>query len=168
MDWFVLRSHHNKEDLLCKQVCAEGIDVYYPKMPAHPVNPRARKVIPYFPGYMFVQVDLAKRGLSVFQWMPFAVGLVCFGDEPASVPESFIQLLQEKVAELIITDEECFKGFKKGDAVTINSGPFASYPALFDHRIPGSERVRVLLKMLSDRQVPVELDGKYITRPAAR
>jgi transcriptional antiterminator RfaH len=35
-----------------------------------PVNPRARKTRPYFPGYLFVQADLAAVGLVEFRWMP--------------------------------------------------------------------------------------------------
>ena len=53
---------------------------------------------------------------------------------------------------------------KRGDAVTIKSGPFAGYTAIFDARLNGGDRVRVLLDMLSDRQVLVDLDERQLAR----
>jgi hypothetical protein len=45
----------------------------------------------------------------------------------------------------------------------ISDGPFAGYEAIFDARVPGSERVRVLLQLLnSQRQVPLELTAGQI------
>ena len=49
-------------------------------------------------------------------------------------------------------------GLKQGDVVQIEHGPFEGYEAIFDARLPGNERVRVLLQLLNDRRVPVELD----------
>jgi transcriptional antiterminator RfaH len=42
--------------------------------------------------------------------------------------------------------------------VKITSGPFAGYEAIFDLRLKGSDRVRVLLDLLR-RQVSVEIDA---------
>lgn len=161
-NWYALHSHHQKENLLYEQVLSRGFEVYYPRIPAHPVNPRARKIHPYFPGYMFVQTDLKASGMSVFQWMPFSVGLVAFGGEAAIVPDTFMHLLQQKVDEIISSGGEIFTNLKHGDAVLIQSGPFAQYTAIFDYRISGGERVRVLLKMLNNRLVPMELNISQI------
>jgi transcription antitermination factor NusG len=46
--------------------------------------------------------------------------------------------------------------------VVIQDGPFAGYEAIFDTRLPGRERVRVLLKLLQKRQVPVDLPAAQI------
>ena len=42
------------------------------------------------------------------------------------------------------------------------------YRALFDARLPGTERVRVLLKMLNDRYVPLEVGMELIERDVQR
>jgi transcriptional antiterminator RfaH len=118
---------------------------------------------PYFPGYMFVNVDIEQVGLSAFQWMPHALGLVCFGDEPAIVPENLVYAIKRRVEEIGAAGGELFDGLHKGDAVVISDGPFAGYEAIFDARVPGSERVRVLLQLLnSQRQVPLELTAGQI------
>ena len=52
---------------------------------------------------------------------------------------------------------EILDGLKHGETIKINSGPFMGYEALFDACMPGGERVRVLLKLLEKRLVPLEL-----------
>jgi hypothetical protein len=42
--------------------------------------------------------------------------------------------------------------------------PFSSYEAIFDVRLSGDERVRVLLKLLNRQQIPLELPGRQIQR----
>lgn len=162
--WYALRSKPRKEDVLWKQLLAQEIEVFYPRIRVHPVNPRARKLRPYFPGYMFVQVDLDDVGLSTFKWMPHAIGLVSFDGEPATVPDNLIHAIRKRVNEIAEAGGEFYNGLKPGDPVRISSGPFAGYEAIFDARLPGSERVRVLIQMLSDRSVPVELKAGQVER----
>ncbi len=156
--WYALQSHPHKEAALASHLQSNGYAVFYPRLKVNPVNPRARKVRPYFPGYLFIQVDLEKTGVSTFQWMPQARGLVSFGGDPAVVPESLIHAIRRRVEEINLAGGETLEGLHPGDAVTIEHGPFSGYEAIFDSRLPGSERVRVLLKMLSRQQVPLELN----------
>jgi transcriptional antiterminator RfaH len=162
--WYALHSHPHKEDLLWRQIEANAIEGYYPCIRVTPVNPRSRKVRPYFPGYVFVYTDLEALGLSRFNYMPYATGLVSFGGEPAVVAESLIVSLRRRLEEIDAAGGELFDGLKPGDEIVIHDGPFAGYEALFDLRIPGSERVRVLLKMLSDRNLPLEIDSGKIRK----
>jgi transcriptional antiterminator RfaH len=163
--WYALRSKPRKEEVAYRQMLNQNIEVYYPRIRVHPVNPRAKKVQPYFPGYLFVHVDIDVLGLSYFQWMPHTLGLVCFGDEAAIVPDHLIAELKKRVKEITEAGGEFFDGLKSGETVYIRQGPFAGYEAIFDTRISGSERVRVLLKLLSDqRQIPMELDVALLAR----
>jgi transcriptional antiterminator RfaH len=162
--WYALRSKPRKEDVLYRQANAQGFEVFYPRLRVQPVNPRSKKYKPYFPGYMFVNVDLEKVGISTFQWMPHSIGLVSFGGEPAHVPENLINTLQKRVDQINEAGGEVYDGLKHGDPVKISDGPFMGYEAIFDERLPGSERVRVLIQMLSDRHLPVELQAGQIER----
>ena len=167
--WYALRSKPRKEDVVWRQVQTQGIEVFYPRLKITPVNPRSRKQRPYFPGYMFVQVDLDELGLAAFKWMPHTLGLVSFGDEPATVPDHLIHTIKRRVQEIDAAGGELFDGLSPGDKVTISDGPFSGYEAIFDARIPGSERVRVLLELLnSQRQVPLELDTRQISQKKKR
>ena len=163
MNWYALRSKARKEEVVWRQVRTAGFDVFYPRLKVQPVNPRARKLKAYFPGYMFVRFDIEQVGMSAFQWMPHAMGLVCFGDEPAIVPDNLIYAIQKRVEEISAAGGELFDGLNPGDTVVISDGPFAGYEAIFNARLPGSERVRVLLQLLnSQRQIPVELKAGQI------
>lgn len=161
-NWYALRTKPNREALAWHQAQLRGAETYYPHLNIRPVNPRSRKNRPYFPGYLFVRADLEAVGMSTFQYMPYALGLVCFGGEPAPVADAVIRTLQRRLGELGEGDEFWHSGPKKNDRVWIHDGPFAGYGGIFDTRLPGGERVRLLLDMLNGRCVPIELDAAQI------
>jgi transcription antitermination factor NusG len=162
--WYVLRSKPHKEDALWRQAVSQGFEIFYPRIPAQAINPRARKMVPYFPGYMFVHVALAQVGVSTFRWMPHAHGLICFDAMPPSVPDALIAAIGERVAAINAAGGELFVDLQRGDPVRITSGPFAGYEAIFDARLSGGERVRVLMAMLNDTLVPVAVSRAHISR----
>jgi transcriptional antiterminator RfaH len=111
---------------------------------------------------MFVRADLSEAGHSAFQYLPFSMGLVSFGGEPASVPEGLVHAIRRRLEQIVEDGGEFFGGLKRGDRVWIQDGPFAGYEAVFDARISGRERVRVLLQVLSGRSLPVELSPSQL------
>jgi transcriptional antiterminator RfaH len=162
--WYVLRSKPRKESVVWKHATAIGHEVFYPRLRVNPVNPRANKVKPYFPGYMFIHEDLDEKGLSHFQWMPYSLGLVNFGGEPARVPPSIIYALQRRIKEVNAVKKDPLAGMRRGDKLRVVDGPFEGYKALFNSRIGGDERVRVLLEMLSGQQVKLDLKVNLVER----
>lgn len=160
--WYVMRSKPNKEEFLAGQLAAHGIKVYHPRIRVQTVNPRARKVRSYFPGYLFVQMDLRSVNASNLHWMPGASGLVSYGGEPASVPDALLAAINRRVDEINTAGGELFNELKSGDAVVIQAGPFEGYEAIFDSRVSGSERVRVLLKLLQRRMQPLDLPAGQV------
>jgi transcriptional antiterminator RfaH len=164
VNWYVLRSKPLRETALWQQAVSQGFEVFYPRIPVPAVNPRSRKVVPYFPGYMFVRVALEQVGRSTFQWMPNAHGLICFDDTPADVPDALVDAIRARVAAIMAAGGELLYGLKQGDLVTIKSGPFAGYNAIFDARLSGGDRVRVLLALLDDRQVALDLSEAQLER----
>jgi transcriptional antiterminator RfaH len=162
--WYVLRSKPNKEDFLWRQLQADKIETFYPRVRVQVVNPRARKIRLYFPGYLFIKVDLETAGFSTFNWMPGSSGLVTFGGSPPEVPDGLVAVIRKRLDEINTAGGEILNGLKAGDAVIIEEGPFAGYEAIFDARISGNERVRVLLKLLSKQQVPLDLPTGLIRK----
>jgi transcriptional antiterminator RfaH len=160
--WYALQTHARKEEALWNELEARDFEVYYPHMRVKPVNPRSRTVRPYFPGYLFVRADLEVVGISALRWMPHTRGLVCFGGEPAPVPDALVYALRRKLESTPFERPDLLPGVVPGDVVQIDAGPFEGYMAVFDARLPGTERVRVLLKMLNDRQLSVELVANQV------
>ena len=155
--WYVIRSKTRKEEFLAEQMQMRKIEIYHPRIRVQTVNPRARKVKSYFPGYIFVHLDMEASGKSSLQFIPGAAGLVSFGGELADVPDGLLQAIRHRVDEINAAGGELFEELHTGAPVVIHSGPFAGYEAIFDTRLPGSDRVRVLLKLLKNRQMQVDL-----------
>jgi transcription antitermination factor NusG len=162
--WYVLHSKPLKDELLFEQLSLRKIETFYPRIRVQTINPRARQVRAYFPGYVFVHVELDVIGYSNLQWLPGTTGLVSFGGEPASVPDGVISAIRHKVERINNVGGGLFDGLKPGDNVVIQAGPFSGYEAIFDEQISGNERVRVLLKLLQKRLAPVELPAGQVGR----
>jgi len=129
--WYAMRSKPLKEDMVWGQLNAHGVESFYPRLRVHPINPRSRKIKPYFPGYLFVRVDLETTGISYYKWMPNTLGLVSFGGEPAIVPDNLIYELRKRIKEINDSGGEIFDGLKSGDKIRIQAGPFEGYEAIF-------------------------------------
>ena len=160
--WYCIRSKPNKEEFLCNQLVASEIETFYPRLKVKPVNPRSRQIRPYFPGYLFVNVDLDEIGTNALQWMPGALGLVFYGSEPVPVSEDIINAIRNRVTEVNAVADARLAGLKAGDRVRIEDGPFAGYEAIFDVHLPGNERVRVFLALLQRQGMKLELPQHFI------
>jgi transcriptional antiterminator RfaH len=162
--WYVIQSHPNKEQLLYKQIDMLGIEVFYPKIKVKPVNPRSRKIRPYFPGYLFIKTNVESIGSSTIKWIPYSKGIVSFGGEPSEVPESLILTLKQKIGDSENSIIELKEEFLSGAPISVEFGLFEGYEGIFDMKLDGSDRARILLKMLSNQYVPVELDLSQIQK----
>ncbi len=162
MYWYAMHSKPNKETTLALELHAREVEVFYPQLRVHPVNPRSRIIRPYFPGYLFVHADLNRIGFSDLHWIPYSLGLVAFGGEPTPVPDELIHRLERRVEQVNDAGGELFDGLHQGEQVRISDGPFAGNEAIFDARLPGTERVRVLLKLMSRQQVPLVLPAGQV------
>src|SRR5258706_5735030 len=160
--WHVIRSKPNKDVLLFKQLQAHGFETYFPQLNVKPVNPRASKTQPYFPGYLFVKLDLQSIGFSLLEWMPYSLGLLRFGGDAAHISEELIRIIQKQLVDSE-SKTSISPAIQPGDLLTIQRGPFAGYKAMFDIALSGTERARVLLLLLQNRQLAIELPANYLS-----
>lgn len=162
--WYALRVKPHKEQSVYQWLQAQNVTAYFPKVRVQPVNPRAARIRPYFPGYLFVHIDLAQMGQNAFSWTPGTHGLVTFGDIPALVPDNLIHELRKRLQRIEANGGLQTSQFQRGDRVRIVRGPFSGYDALFDLYLPEKERVQVLLAFLSHHPQPVKMDIGAIIR----
>ena len=159
VSWYALQSKPHQEDVLCRYLKAGEVETYYPRLPVRTVNPRARKIKPYFPGYMFVHIDVQTCGAGKFDRMPYANGLVCFGDEPSPVPDHLIDGIRRTIDQLTCSGRQWCDVFAHGQPVRVRSGAFEGYYGIFDTRLSSGERVRLLLELLNGQTVALEIDA---------
>ena len=160
--WYVMHSKPRKETFLRERLRVQQIEVYLPSIRVKPVNPRARKEQPFFPGYLFVHVDLEQISISELRRIPGANGIVCFGGEPATIGDALVRTIQKQVEMMGGPANNYVDRFRPGDMVVINDGPFATYKAVFDCRQSGSDRVRVLLELLQGQKLRLELSAQEL------
>jgi transcription antitermination factor NusG len=160
--WYALQSKPHQEDALWQFLKAEEVESYYPRLPMRPLKRRAPKIRPYFPGYLFVRVDVHVTGVSKFNWMPHANGLVSFGDQPSPVPDVLICGIRQTINQLTCFGTQWYDELVHGERVRIHSGPFEGYEGIYDARIAGGERVRLLLELLNGQRVVLETDAARV------
>lgn len=154
--WYVMHSKPRREAFLFEQLLLRTIEAYLPSIPLKSASARFKKQEPLFPGYLFVHVDLMGFSLSDLQWIPGAIDIVSYGGEPAHVPDTMIQAIQ---AQVQATSDFREDPFRPGDTVLIRDGLFANHRAIFDRRLSGQDRVRVLLELLHGQRLHVELSA---------
>lgn len=164
LHWYVIHSKPQKEYLVYEQLSIRKMEAYCPQIRVKTVNPRARKIRPYFPGYLFVHANLDQIGPSALQWIPGAAGLVSYGGEPARVPDSLVQAIRKRVDQINNTWDEPVNDLKAGEILEVTGQPFTGYRAIFDAHLPGHERVRVLLQTLQGQKVRVALPVRQLKR----
>jgi transcriptional antiterminator RfaH len=94
--------------------------------------------------------------------MPFSSGFVSFDEEPASVPDNMVQAIRRHVDAINAAGGIDGSSLKPGETVVVQGGLFDGYEAILDAHIKGTERVRVLLKLLQTRQMSLELPAEQV------
>jgi transcription antitermination factor NusG len=90
-------------------------------------------------------------------YVPGAHNVVSFDYEPAIVPDEVISTIKENVAQINQDPKKYQKALEHGDPVIIKGGPFEGYQAIFDTALKGSDRVRLLIKLLHGQQIRVQV-----------
>ena len=163
-------------------------EVYYPlvrEMRAVPRNQQSQKerrspfkimrpkLVPFFPRYVFVRVDLSRDNWREAFDIAGVGGMLCHGSLPAPVIDREIQAIKAREVNGAVPGklkiQEVFK-FEIGEVVRITDGPFASFEGQIETMLEGAiegvdplARIRVLAYLFG-RQTPVELEISQIAK----
>ncbi len=111
-------------------------------------NPNMLKIEPYFPGYLFIKVDLEQVASSTFQWMPMTEGLVTSADSPLYVPDRIIKAIHRSLWKINSTvlgvPFEISIGLQ--DESELDS--IAGNGDIFNQQVSGSDRSQLLYRYL--------------------
>ena len=146
--WYVLACKHRKERLVWQRLHDQGYDAFWPWLNAHK-NQRGDDVLePYFPGYIFVRLDLGKDGLSNFQWMPYTGGLVFIGEKPACVPDPIIEAIDTRLNRFNENMDFADNNLESEDIRQDLMLSPECRGTIFDNTLSSPERVNELLRLL--------------------
>ncbi len=115
----------------------------------------------FFPGYLFVSLDLEQDSWRAINSTTGVVRLVANGGAPAVAPVGFVeQLIAAADAESVLILQP---KLEPGEQVRIVGGAFAEQIAVIES-LDGPDRVRVLLDLMEAR-IPIELPRSQISKP---
>ncbi len=148
-NWYAVHTRAHHENRVDAYFLIRGFETFYPAQRVKPVNPRAATIRPYFPGYLFIHVNLAATGLGFISSVPGLIGLVQFDGQPTPVPEIVIDELKHRLGTL----QEAGSAIQSGQTGTWSrsrDGPLAGYEDMLDLKASSGTRIKLLIELLRD------------------
>src|SRR5450631_3998839 len=115
----------------------------------------------FFPGYMFVQMDLDQETFHLVKNTPRITGFLG-GTNPQPVKETEIQNINTAVTEGAARPR-ARENFKENDNVRVIEGPFANFTGTVVEVKQEKQKIRVNLSIFG-RATPVELDFAQVEK----
>lgn len=145
--WYAVQTKARSENLAQMHLNRQGYVTHLPLLR----NARHRRgrwcstIEPLFPGYLFVQLDMATQNSAPIRSTRGVVGLVRFGNEMRPMPRRLMQSLLDAQLEQVAIDPSDL--FSEGDRVILVDGPMKGLAAIVQAK-QGRDRVLLLLDLL--------------------
>lgn len=164
--WYVIQAYSGYESKVklsleerIRQAGAERSfgEVLIPKENVTENRPSGRRTTTrtFYPGYIFIQMDLTDQTWHLVKNTPKVSGFVG-GRHPAPVPQSEINAITAQVAEGAARPKPKVE-FEAGDHVRVIDGAFANFTGTVEEVNADKQKVKVLVSIFG-RATPVELD----------
>jgi transcriptional antiterminator RfaH len=166
-DWLVLYTKPRREQEVERYLGGCGIEVYLPDLHVKHKGHKQMARKPFFPRYLFARVDLSHTGLSSILWTPGLISIVSFGGEAARVSDEVVDFIRQRLAALQSSGYDGLPRFRPGEPVRIIDGPLRDLEAVFEQRLSGTDRARILVHVLG-RMTTCEVRLKQLERVGHR
>ena len=95
--WYVLYSKPQKEDYARFHLSAKGLEVFFPQLLFPDSAKKRKRLVPLFPNYLFVRLNLFSEEFSHAKWSPGVSRVVSFNGIPAPIDRRVVELLMQQV-----------------------------------------------------------------------
>ncbi len=145
--WYLMQTKAGQERRAQVQVALIAEDVLLPliRTAVRRWGAVTESVAPLFPCYLFARFDFESEWRSV-RYARGVRTVVCFGTEPAVVPDWIIVDFKERCAQGPL--ELLRRPLSEGERVRVIGGPFQEFEGIFERHLSGAERVAVLLSVM--------------------
>jgi len=116
----------------------------------------------FFPGYIFVRVNLTNKTWHIVRNTPKITGFVGNSMHPPAIPDEEVNKLTSQIEEGTLRTKPT-ASFSLGDSVRVVDGPFANFNGVVEEVKPDKEKVRVLVSIFG-RSTPVELNFSQVEK----
>ena len=148
--WYVVYTNPKQEDRASDNLRSWGVETLHAKLRTCRYNQFTGAPTfltkPLFPRYIFAKFN-AQKQLAKICFTRGVNNVVSFGGQPASVDESIIQIVSDRIDKdgFVKVGEE----LKRGDRVIVKAGPLRDFVGVFEEELKDSERISVLLTTIS-------------------
>lgn len=109
----------------------------------------------FYPGYMFVQMELDEGSFHLVKNTPKITGFLG-GNKPVPVKDDEIAGINRQITEGA-TKPKPRISFDEGENIRVTEGPFANFTGIVEEVRPEKQKIRVLVSIFG-RATPVEVD----------
>ncbi len=157
-EWYVVHAKPRKEEFAQYNLKRKGVTVFLPQLLLPGFTESYRRIVPLFPGYLFVRIRFFEEYHYVI-WSPGVMRLLIFNGSPASLGDDIVSFLMEQATpEGIIT---AHSNLRAGQMVQVDGGPFDGLSGIIQEPPNERGRVKILLSLLK-RQVRVEVPAHFV------
>jgi transcriptional antiterminator RfaH len=162
--WYVVQTKPANEDRVKGNLLNQEIEPFLPLLGTNQYS--NGKVIdrikPLFPNYLFARMDIGLHYYKV-KYTRGVSKILGNGEGPIAISEKVIITIRERMGEdnLVKLEDE----FKDGDVVEVTSGPFKDLRGVFQKKMSGKGRVKILLSLIGV-DVPVQISRWQIKKVA--
>src|SRR4029079_13189099 len=115
----------------------------------------------FYPGYMFVQMELNEETFHLVKNTPKITGFLG-GTNPTPVPEKDIAAINSQMSDGATKPKPRIT-FDEGENVRVIEGPFANFSGIVEEVKAEKQKLRVLVSIFG-RATPVELDFAQVEK----
>jgi transcriptional antiterminator RfaH len=162
--WYVVHTKPGNEHRVETNLSNQEIDVFLPLLESfqYSSGKMTQKIKPLFPNYLFARLDIDMHYYKV-KWTRGVSKILGVGCEPIPVSEKVIETIKARMGENnLVTLED---GLQEGNIIQFTSGPFKDLMGVFDKKMSGGKRVKVLLNLIGV-DVPVQVSRYQIKKVA--
>ena len=147
--WVLIHTKARQEIRANENLRRQGFKTFLPLIAPTNKKGEFKSVVPFFPRYLFLQINFELDNWTSIKSSYGVVKIVMFSEKFTSIPNNVIQLIQDKLNEEGVYNEDVsIVDYQKGDSVSIKEGGFAGVDAIFVSK-KSKDRVRLLLKLIN-------------------
>jgi transcriptional antiterminator RfaH len=160
--WYVIRTKAGDECRAEGNLLNQEIETFLPlfKNHYHKNGKLVQTIKPLFPNYLFASLDLDRHFTKV-KWTRGVSRILGNREGPVPVSPVVVQTIRDRVGRDNLIELE--DRVKEGDPVQITSGPLKDLIGVFQKKMSGKDRVKILLNLIGV-DVPVQISRWQIRR----
>ena len=173
--WYVVHTYSGYEGrveaALWDRIEREGLDTQFSEIlvpreqPSEKNGERKGPARKFFPGYIFVKMELNTDTWHLVNGTPRVSGFVGGGKPPGSVrpvPPAEVKRITDQIEEGAVVSAPQDQ-YEEGETVRVTEGPFANFNGTVDEVNLDKGKLRVLVSIFG-RATPVELDFSQVEK----